>query len=102
MKDKVISIKKIGTLDKPADLFTKHLPRETIDKHLKFLGFSRQEGRHEIAPRSDYINTKHDEQQTVQHENSGGAKKVRWADLEGREEEEAEYPWKTTALAVWI
>ena len=50
VKEQVICIKNIGTLDTPADLFTKYLSRDVIDTHFKFLGFSSQTGRHNMAP----------------------------------------------------
>ena len=63
VKDKIISIKKIGTLENPSDLLTKHLSRDVIDKHLKNLGFAREKGRHHLAPQSDYIKKVEDKQQ---------------------------------------
>ena len=81
----VICIKTIGSLDNPAYLFTKHLTRDVIDKHLKCLGFSRQKGRHAIAPKSDYIMENEDEQHTINSKDPGEVKTVRWAALQDQE-----------------
>ena len=65
VKSKDISIKKVGTLDNPAYLLTKHLSREVIDKHLKNLGFKREDGRHDLAPASDYIKNEDDNHEVI-------------------------------------
>jgi hypothetical protein len=41
---------KVAGVDNPADLLTKHLSREVIDRHLETLSLIRQEGRAETAP----------------------------------------------------
>ena len=41
--------KVLGT-DNPADLLTKHVPREVADKHLRRIGLWRSEGRADTAP----------------------------------------------------
>ena len=89
VKSKDICIKTIGTLDNPADLMTKHLSREDIDKHLRNLGFSREDGRHHLAPDSDYIKS---HENCSNQDQSKISKKVRWADQEedGNEEDD---PW---------
>jgi hypothetical protein len=41
---------KVAGAENPADLLTKHLPRETIDRHLSVVSVTRQEGRAATAP----------------------------------------------------
>ena len=80
-----IEVQKIGTDDNPADLLTKHLNRDIMDKHVIFLGYTRAEGRHEIAPTSEYNN---------KEEN-----KVRRADMQDNDTYyEGEDPWQDYAI----
>ena len=46
-----ISVKKVKGTDNPADLGTKHLKAEDVQKHLHFLRFIIQEGRSTAVPR---------------------------------------------------
>ena len=102
LQDKVksgdIKIRKVGTHDNVAYLFTKHLSRDVIDKHLKQLGFVRQEGRHDLAPQSDYTQNHDDENQHVNHDNQEKAKRVRWADQEEDDNEEND-PWQSYGIS---
>ena len=44
-----IDIKKVGTKENPADIFTKHVPGEVVWRHLAAAGFENREGRAEVA-----------------------------------------------------
>ena len=88
VKEKIISVKKIGTEENPADLFTKHLSREVIDKHLHKLGFRRESGRHDLAPKSEFISNEIIEDKK---------KKVSWAD-QNEDDEEGDDPWSNYGI----
>jgi hypothetical protein len=46
---------KVAGTENPADLLTKHLPRETIDRHLTAVSMIRQEGRAATAPEAQLV-----------------------------------------------
>ena len=46
----IVLLKVLGT-ENPADLLTKHLARDEIDKHLQRLAISRESGRAVSAPK---------------------------------------------------
>jgi hypothetical protein len=46
---------KVAGAENPADLLTKHLPRETIDRHLTAVSAIRQEGRAATAPEAQLV-----------------------------------------------
>ena len=46
-----LNLLKIAGPSNPADLFTKHLARQDLDKHLDFIGVQHREGRSAVAPR---------------------------------------------------
>ena len=50
LRKKQFTLFKVKGEDNPADLMTKHLPRETMIRHLSFLGAEFREGRAEAAP----------------------------------------------------
>ena len=50
VNDGRLGIEKVGTLVNPADLFTKALCGDTIDRHLTALGFEKCTGRAKTAP----------------------------------------------------
>ena len=50
IRTKDIELYKVAGNDNPADMLTKHLARETLDKHLHFAGMERHAGRAETAP----------------------------------------------------
>ena len=50
IRTKDFELFKVAGEDNPADMLTKHLTRETLDKHLNFAGMERQTGRAETAP----------------------------------------------------
>lgn len=52
-----LSIRKVKGLDNPADLGTKHLKIEDIEKHLTFLDFSFQNGRSTAVPAISVVET---------------------------------------------
>ena len=39
----------------PADILTKHVPRDTLDVHMRTLGVSHEEGRAEVVPNLDSV-----------------------------------------------
>ena len=51
VKDKRITIQKVGAKFSPADLMTKHLDSRTAAEHLKRLNAKTATGWHELAPR---------------------------------------------------
>jgi hypothetical protein len=55
IRSKDIELYKVAGNDNPADMLTKHLARETLDKHLAFAGMKRQAGRAETAPTIDNL-----------------------------------------------
>ena len=50
LRNKQFTLFKVKGEDNPADLMTKHLSRETMIRHLKFLGAELREGRAKVAP----------------------------------------------------
>ena len=44
------TLTKIPGLENPADLLTKHVPREVLQKHMAFLGLHAEDGRAATAP----------------------------------------------------
>ena len=46
---KRVNVRKVSGVDNPADMFTKHLARHDMDRHLKELRFSRRAGRGDLA-----------------------------------------------------
>ena len=44
-----LEIRKVGTEENIADILTKHIDRETLEKHLSKLPFIRESGHHDIA-----------------------------------------------------
>jgi hypothetical protein len=46
-----IALFKVLGTDNPADLFTKHVPRESADKYISTMSVTRETGRAEVAPR---------------------------------------------------
>ena len=55
IRTKDFELFKVAGEDNPADMLTKHLTRETLDKHLNFAGMKRQTGRAESAPTIDNL-----------------------------------------------
>ena len=49
-----IFIKKVGTEENVADILTKHIDREKLDRHLSTLSFIRLEGHSDIALKSTW------------------------------------------------
>ncbi len=49
-RTKDIELYKIPGTENPADMLTKHLARDVLDKHLGFSGIERRVGRAESAP----------------------------------------------------
>ena len=49
---------KVAGSDNPADMLTKHLARDTLDKHVAFAGLVRQTGRAESAPTINNLTTR--------------------------------------------
>ena len=46
-----VKVNKVSTHDNPADILTKFVEREKIDKHMKFLHCNFDSGRHHLAPK---------------------------------------------------
>ena len=49
MRDKRVAIFKVKGEQNPADLPTKHVPRQTMMNHLKFMGFEIRHGTSKLA-----------------------------------------------------
>jgi len=50
IRDKEFQLFKIPGAENPADILTKHVPRDLVDKLIKYIGVYRQKGRAENAP----------------------------------------------------
>ena len=53
VKSGELTISKVAGVDNPADMFTKHLSRPDMNKHLEFLQVIKEEGRAASAPKLD-------------------------------------------------
>ena len=49
-----LEIKKVGTNDNMADILTKHVERDRLDRHLQSLSFYRESGHNEIDLKSGW------------------------------------------------
>ena len=58
IRTKDFELFKVAGADNPADMLTKHLTREPLDKHVSFAGLVRMAGRADTAPTIDNITTK--------------------------------------------
>ena len=56
-----IKMTRVGGHDNCADLGTKHLDCQTMNKHLKFCGIGFAEGRSKIAPRLEFFSTSNEQ-----------------------------------------
>ena len=50
LRHRDLSLFKVLRTDNPADLFTKHVPRDSVDRYLQTMGASRELGRADTAP----------------------------------------------------
>ena len=53
IRTKDFELYKVAGTDNPADMLTKHLARESLDKHVSFSGLIRTAGRADTAPTID-------------------------------------------------